>query len=137
RLRTAQNPLFASIFVAIILSFILPYSFVAIAGLLVLIGIYVTYLNLEGSKKVYDVALYMVARKSGMFAFETQAEGERKPQNDSVILPAVIALLVLLLVGFVAFYSYKFTSSDIKFASSLRAAQANNAQSTYQLEVGA
>ncbi len=137
RLRTAQNPLFASIFVAIILSFILPYSFVAIAGLLVLIGIYVTYLNLEGSKKVYDVALYMVARKSGMFAFETQAEGERKPQNDSVILPAVIALLVLLLVGFVAFYSYKFTSSDIKFASSLKAAQANNAQSTYQLEVGA
>lgn len=137
RLRAAQNPLFASIFVGVILSFILPYSFVAIAGLLILMGIYVAYLNLQGSKKVYDVALYMVARKRGMFAFETQAEGDRKPSNDSIILPVIVGLVVVLIAGFVGFYTYKFGSSDMKFASSLRAAQSNNAQETYQLEVGA
>jgi tetratricopeptide (TPR) repeat protein len=49
-------------------------------------------------------------------------------------MSVVIAVILFLLVGYVGYNTFKFASSDVKFAESLRQAQANNGQRTYELQ---
>lgn len=134
RSRVSKNPLFAAVIVTFILSFLLPFSFINVALFFVLLAIYVSYLNVAQDKRVYDVVLSLVMTKKGMFSFEATPEDEVKRNKESIILPGVILLLVVLIVGFFGFYTYKFTLSDLKFTESLRQASLNNGQATYQLQ---
>jgi len=136
RTRVPKSSLFAALFISFILSFILPFSFIAVAALFILIGIYLTHLNLEEDKRVYDVSLSLVTHKSGIPTFEAVPEGERQPAR-SALLPGILLLIIIALVSFVGFYTYKFALSDMDFASSLVAAQANNGQRTYELQAKA
>lgn len=136
RTRAPRSPLFAALFIAFILAFILPFSFIAVASLFILIGLYLAHLNVEGDKRVYDVTLSLVTAKSGIPTFEAVPEGERQPAR-SALLPGIILLIILGVVSFVGFYTFKFASSDMDFARSLVAAQSNNGQRTYELQARA
>ena len=137
RTRTIASPLFIGVFAGLVLSLILPFSYVSLAGLILMIGIYIAYLNLEEDRRVYDVSLSLVSTKRGIPTFEASPIGEHGSRKDSMILPVVVALLVIIIVAFVGFYSVKMASSDVKFASSLKAAQENNGQKTYELQTAA
>ncbi len=134
RTRVKKNPLFIALFLTFVLSILLPFSYLGIALLFSLIGIYVAYLNIDGNKRVYDTVLSLVSTKSGMFTLEATPEDETKRRSDSPILPAILLILVLGVVGFLGFFTYKFAISDMKFAQSLKEASANNGQKTYELQ---
>lgn len=133
--RSVKNPIFVSVFVAFVLSFILPFSYLSVAGLFVLLGLYVAYLNINGDRSVFDVTLSLVSTKSGLISFDATESGRLTKQSP--ILPAFIMIIILLVVGFVSFYGFKFAVSDFNFAKSLAAAQANNGQATYELQTAA
>ncbi len=136
--RGVNRPLFIALFVSFVLSILLPFSFITVASLFILIGLYFAQLNVEQDKRVYEVTLSLVSTKSGMLTFEATPEGERgSTRAESPIFPVIVFVVVLLVVGFVGFYSVKFMISDMAFASSLRAAQANNGQATYTLQTQA
>jgi len=132
KIRIVNNPLFAALFIILILSFILPFSFAAIALVMIFLGMYVAFINIKGDKRVYDAAMSLISTKSGGFSLETSPENHHA-RNVSPVLPAIVFVLILIVIGFVGFYSARFITSDLKFAESLR--QVNtNAQRTYQLE---
>ena len=135
--KTVTNPLFISIFAAFVLSLILPVSFMFVAALFLTSGIYITYLNLKDDKRVYDVSLSLVSTKKGIPSFEANPVAEHGARGASMILPLIIAVILLAVSGFIGYYAIKLTSSDIKFAQSLAAAQANNGQRTYELQTAA
>ncbi|HVZ11880.1 MAG TPA: tetratricopeptide repeat protein [Patescibacteria group bacterium] len=138
RVKAGRNPFFVAIFIAFVLSIILPFSYISVAGLFALLGLYVADLNAENNKKVYEVILSLVMTKSGMLSFETMPEQEHTPKSaESPIFSALILIIVIVISGFVSYYTFMFVSSDIAFADSLRAAQANNGQATYQLQTKA
>lgn len=135
---TAKNPLFIAIFSIFILAIILPFSFTSVFAMFVLLGIYASYLNIDQDKRVYDVALALVASKNGGLSFAATPEDERlRGKTESPLLPGVVFLLILVLVGFTGYYTYNFALSDKTFADSLRAAQQNNGQLTYTLQTQA
>lgn len=136
--RASSNPLFFAVLTILALSLILPFSYISVVLLFALLGIYCAYLNIEGDSRVYDIVLSLVATKSGMLSFEATPEGEHaRPRSESPILPGVVFLLILIFVGTLGFYTYKFVISDLKFAESIRQAAANNGQKTYQLQTEA
>ncbi|MBI2034572.1 MAG: hypothetical protein HYT11_02450, partial [Candidatus Levybacteria bacterium] len=60
RTRATKNPLFVALFISFVLSILLPFSFVSVAGLMILLGLFVTQLNVNQSKNVYEVSLTLV-----------------------------------------------------------------------------
>jgi tetratricopeptide (TPR) repeat protein len=138
RTRATKSPLFVALFVTFVLSILLPFSFVNVAGLMILLALFVAQLNVNQNKHVYEVSLTLVTTKSGIPTFEAMVEGERpSARSESPILSVVVAIIIFLVVGYVAYYAFKFVDSDIKFAESLRQAQANNGQRTYELQTQA
>ncbi len=137
RMRTKKNPLFISLFALFVISIILPFSFPTIAEVFVLAAVYVAYLNIEGDKRVYDIVLSLVSKKNGMISFDATPEESAGRKSESPILSGVVFILILAIVGFSAFFTYKFVVSDVEFAQSLIAAQANNGQKTYELQSSA
>lgn len=130
-----RNPIFVALFTVFVLSLLLPFAYSSVALLFVLLAIYVAFLNIEGDKKVYEVTLSLIATKGGMLSFERTTEPLSPGSKiESPILPGVAFIIIILFVGFFAFWTFKFANSDIKFAQSLREASLNNGQKTYQLE---
>lgn len=130
-----RNPIFVALFTVFVLSLLLPFAYSSVALLFVLLAIYVAFLNIEGDKKVYEVTLSLIATKGGMLSFERTTEPlSPSSKIESPILPGVAFIIIILFVGFFAFWTFKFANSDIKFAQSLREASLNNGQKTYQLE---
>lgn len=130
----SKNPIFVAVFLLFVLSFLLPFSFTVASLLLIVIALYVSSLFVEKDKRVYDISI--VALKIGLFPFETTPENGKKSE-ENVILPVVLMAIILGLCVFVSYYTFKFVVSDVKFANSLQAANANNAQLTYTLQTQA
>lgn len=121
--RITKSPLFAALVLTFLLSFILPFSYSSITLLFVLLGIYASYLNMEGDRRVYEVILSTITATKGI-------------TGRSALAP-IIFLLIITVVGFIGFWTTRFALSDIAFAKSLEAANQNNGQLTYQLQTQA
>ncbi len=133
KLRMTKNPLFIGLFVIIVLSFILPFNFAVIALLLILAGMYISYLNILGDKRVYDTSMSLISTKSGGLSLETH-QGEYQGRSHSPLLPALVFLIILLFIGLSGFFTLKFAMADFKFSESLKQANLNNGQRTYELQ---
>lgn len=130
-----KNPLFKTVLLVFGLSLILPFSFIMVALLFILLALYVSFLRIQEDKRVDEVSLSIVALRKGLFAFE---EGESKRKSEeTILLSAVIAAILLLVAGFTSYFTVKLVSSDVKFAESLQQANLNNGQKTYQLQTAA
>ena len=102
KIRVVNNPLFAALFTILIVSFILPFNFAAIALVTILSGMFVAFLNMTQDKRVYDTAMSLISTKSGGFSLETSPENHHA-HNVSPVFPALILLLILIFIGFVGF----------------------------------
>lgn len=128
--RSTKNPLFFSIFLAFAASFLIPFSFTVVALLFVILGLYTASLYIEKDKRVYDIGIIALPQtENKIISFVTRAV--------SLYLSAILMIVILIFVAIFGFFSYNFTVSDFKFAKSLQAANANNAQVTYQLQTQA
>lgn len=140
-----ENPIFASLLLLIVLSFIFPLSFVNQAVLFLLIGLFASYEALKSHHKFYDIELNLVAFKKGIIA-SSPLDSNGQPlesvvKQDSMtntkILPVFFFLIFAAFVGMISFYAVRFVSSDIIFQNSLVAAAANNGIQTYNDQTNA
>jgi len=129
-----KNPIFSAIIIAFVLSFLLPFAYVVVVLIFVLLAFYTVFLHLEDDKRVGETTLSIVALKKGIFSFESGEGGRRE---ETVILPAVVLGIILAITVFVWFYSFKLFTSDIHFSQSLQQANLNNGQKTYDLQTKA
>ncbi len=123
------HPLFLSLLSAVILSFIIPYSFSFIFLLFVLLALYISYLYLIHDKSVYDVSLSLVAPQNGLFSLDQHPD--RKSQ--SLALPLVLGCLILLPLCVVGYFSMRLFQSDVKFTQAQQPSSLENGQKTYDL----
>lgn len=129
-----KNPLFKAVLLTFGLSLILPFSFIMVSLLFILLALYVSFLRIQEDKRVDEVSLSIVALRKGLFAFE---EGQGRRSEETILLSAVVAAALLLIAGFTAYFTFRLASSDMKFAQSLQQANLNNGQKTYQLQAAA
>ncbi len=129
-----SKPLFVPLIIALAASLILPFSFTIIALLFVLLALYSAQQGLLDKEKsrFFDVELKLVTLKKGVFALADP--GSRRDSEYGNLLPFGFLVLTLGFVLLVGFATTKFLISDYLFQKSLVAADANNAQQTYDLQ---
>lgn len=128
------NPLMVAVAASFIISFLIPYSYVLVTLLFVLLAFYISFLYLGNSRKVYDSSLSLVSLKHGLLSFDETEEGSHRRNSNTSILSVVLAILILVPVAFLGYFTTKLVMADTMFAKSLREAQNNNAQATYDLQ---
>lgn len=129
---------FLPVILALIASFILPFSFTLVALLFILLAIFAVVRVHSNPEKYSDIEFYLVAFKKGFFA--ARPEGERMSQNErerkySKLLPFAFFVVLLFLVGFPVYMAVRFFISDITFQKSLVAASQNKGLDTYNLQI--
>lgn len=130
-----MSPIFLGLLSIFLLSFFLPFSITEVALMLILLGVYSSYLFLIDDRRVYDMSLSLVAFQEGLISFaETPEGGVRKSKKDSMVLPILISIVVLLIGGYMSYLAIKLVMADTKIAESLSAANKNNGQKIYDLQ---
>ena len=129
-----ERPLFLPLVVAIAALFVLPFSFTLVALFFIMVGLFAAIQgslqkNPSESNKFFDVELRLVTLRRGIIEFAT-TESHRKHEMET-LLPIVFSLIVVLLVGFVGFFSVRYFLADTLFQQSLVAASQNNGLATY------
>lgn len=129
---------FLPVFLALIATFILPFSFTLVTLLFVLLAIFAVVRIHSNPEKYSDIEFYLVAFKKGLFV--AKPEGERLSQNDrerkySKLLPFGFFIVLLVLIGLPVYMATRFFISDLIFQQSLVAAAKNDGLSTYKLQI--
>jgi tetratricopeptide (TPR) repeat protein len=137
-LRTRTNPmspLFIAVIATFVLSALIPYSYVLVTLLFTLLAFYCVFLFLEGDKRVDDVVISLVTFKQGLLAFESEADASRnRARTEGLAFPLVAIALILVLTGFVGYFTTRLLLSDVTFAKSLQQDSLTSGQQTYDLQ---
>lgn len=122
----------AGLILAIITSFVLPFSFATQTLLFIVLGLYAARAGLKekNQHKYFDVELHFVTLKKGILSLTSNISG----RTENRFLPIIFFIIVALLVAIIGFFSGQFALSDLTFQKSLVAASANNGSQTYALQ---
>lgn len=112
------NPSYFALLILFIVSFFLPFGITSIALIFILLGIYTSSLFLANDRRVHNTSLSLVAFDQGIISSEDVARNE-KIKSESLILPILILILVVLAGGFLSYFTVKLVSADTKLVSSL------------------
>ncbi len=129
-----SGPVYLGIVTVLILSFFLPFSLVEVFLLFVLIGIYTSMLYLTSDKRVDSVRLSLVALKDGFVSMEETSDPDRRYKKDSVILPGILALVILIVAGYTSYLAANLYFADAKFAKSYSPELRTNGKAVYDLQ---
>lgn len=127
-----SNGLLPAVVVALILSFVLPFSFNIQAIFFLLLGLYSSYKGLFDQDDFFDVEIDLVALRKGLF--DVSQDSNRKANKA---LPVTLFLLCLVLTAVVGFFTYRYVAADMLFQKSLVASSQNKGVDTYNYEVNA
>lgn len=132
-----SRPLFIPILIIIAFTIFLPFSFSSLLLLFVILGLYSAEQGLSERQKTrfFDVELKLVTLKKGVFALADP--GSRRDSDYDNLLPFGIFVVTVIFAGLIGFVSVRFLVADYLFQQSFIAAQANDAQKTYQLQTQA
>lgn len=130
-----NNPLMLSLLFVFILAFIIPFSFILQTALLIVLALFSVQALLLDKKRFFEVELYFVAFKKGLFPLST--ESDSKAGEVTKLLPVSFFVLFLIAVSALGFYSYRFVASDVIFKNSLVAASENKGIETYNNQTNA
>lgn len=116
--------------ILLIVSLILPFSFISQTLIFILLGLLAAGQGLksETASRFFDVEFQLVELKKGLIAVETD---ERKYKTNRV-LPISFFILILAIVGVVGFASFQYVLSDMKFQNSRIFASVNNNVEAYK-----
>ncbi len=126
------NILHLSIIGLLTVSFLIPFSFTSFFMLFMIMALYSSYLYLQKSDYVYDIIISLVAFKQGLINVES-AEDHRR-HKETRFLPGLIFVLIVLVSGFVGYYTIRFLLSDMTFRQSFVYLSQNNGQKAYELQ---
>lgn len=129
-----SKPLFLPLILALIASVVLPFSYTVITLFFVILALYSAQQGLLDRQKTkfFDVELKLVTLKRGVFALADP--GSRRDSEYGNLLPFGFLVLTLGFVLITGLLTGRFLVSDYLFQKSLIAANANNAQQTYDLQ---
>lgn len=119
------SPLYVAVFLAFVVAFVLPLSFVTISFMFLLLALF-------AASQGYPEVKFQFSALSDMGGSFFGGTG-----RPSVMLPLIVLVLSVILSGVLGYFGYKLTMSDIAFQKSLVAANANNGGQAYQLQAEA
>lgn len=125
-----QNKMLLSLLLLLIISFLLPLSFITQTLFFIILGLFAANQRLlsKTHNRYFDIELQLVTFKKGLIAMETP----RTNNDKSLVLPLILALLTLGMVGLMGYFGILYAISDLTFQQSLVAASQNNGSLTYQ-----
>lgn len=125
------KPLFPPMIIAVVLAFLIPFSYSSILLFFVILAIYSVHRGLvdHSKKHFFDVDLQIVALRQGVISL-SDAPADEKKRGSSNILPWLIAILIGVFIFVAGMLSVRFIVSDYLFQKSLVAASNNDAQNT-------
>ncbi|MCL5439104.1 MAG: tetratricopeptide repeat protein [Patescibacteria group bacterium] len=135
-----QNFIFLAVIVAIILSFLLPFTFPVQTAFFMILGLFAANQGLNSKNpKFYEIELQFVAFKKGIIPFLSLpvASTPIPSRASTKILPVTFFILCLILVGFMSILIGQYTIADALFQKSFIAASSNNGLQTYNNQVSA
>ncbi len=124
-----RNPIFVSLILGILLSFLLPFSFTIYALLILLLGLFAVASGFGNPDSIFDLEFHFVALRKGLIAIEG---GQQK--TFTRFLPITFSAILLLIAGLIGFFSVKYALSDFTFQKSLVASSQNNGALVYSLQ---
>lgn len=145
----ADNPIYLALILTIIISFVLPFSFVMQTLLIIFIALFAAIEGLKNEDKFFDIELRFSAFKHSILPFSSMPispfspVGEvlhRQTKTESELtkfLPVTFFLIFVIFTVFIGFFVVRFVASDVIFQNSLVAASANNGIQTYNDQVNA
>ncbi|MBI2594200.1 hypothetical protein HYW39_00720, partial [Candidatus Curtissbacteria bacterium] len=132
-----SRPLFIPLLIIVAFAMFLPLSFSNLVLFFVILGLYSAQQGLSERERArfFDVELKLVTLKKGVFALtDPESKGNSEYEN---FLPVSIFVITVIFAGLIGFVSVRFLVADYLFQQSFVAAQANDAQKTYQFQVRA
>lgn len=132
------KPFFVPAIVALVLSFILPFSLTSIVALFVSLGILSAVYGTKALErsKFFDIELHLVAFKKGIFQLSEPNTLEASPQVSKALSVGVALVLVLIAI-LISAYLTLFLFSDITFQKSFASVNQNNASQAYDQQTKA
>ena len=132
-----SRPLFIPLLIIVVFALFLPFSFLNLVLFFVVLGLYSAQQGLSERQKTrfFDVELKLVTLKKGVFALANP--GSIRDSEYENLLPVGVFLVTVIFAGLIGFASVRFLIADYLFQQSFVAAQANDAQKTYQLQTRA
>lgn len=127
------NPIFLSLLTLALATFLLPFSFIEVTLLLMVLGLFANFDGLRHTNKYFDVELHVVALKKGLLSFEQ----ERDAYENTNIVAYGIGIVFLVLVGLLGYLAGTYVIANAYFQRSLIEAAMNNGSATYQDEATA
>lgn len=119
------NRYYLPLIVAVVLAFILPFSFTSVFLFFVLLAIFAIHERHVNQNKT----------KYSEFEFGLVASDEEfRSRNLGAFLPGVFLVIIVLLVGLTAFPTFKYVVADLKFAQSLTPQVQQNGVKVYELQ---
>lgn len=132
-----SKPLFAPLIAALALAFLVPFAYTVIVLFFALLAIYAAQQGLSERNKTrfFDVELKLLSLKKGVLALDSPTS--RRESEYGNLLPFLFLGLTILFVAFFGFNVGRFFYSDYLFQQSLIAANRNDIQKTYDLQLEA
>lgn len=131
--RKETMPVFFALLGLFLVSFFMPFTITIIFLMFILLALYTSTLYFAHDKRVEDISVSLVALKQGLFSVDEVTGHERK-KTESMALPLLLFIVVLLVGGYLSYLSVKLVIADTKIASSLAQANRNNGQLIYDLQ---
>lgn len=129
-----EKAYFKPLMLLVIASFIVPFSFVAQTLFFVILALFAALEGLRETKqnRYFDVEPQFVTLRRGILSLS----GNTGVTNQKM-LPAILAGIMIILVGVIGYFSGQYILSDITFQKSLVAASSNNGSQTYAFQTEA
>jgi hypothetical protein len=135
-----NNPFLIAVALAILISLLMPFTFIAYVLFFVLLALYATAQAQHYPHTYFDVELDLVALKRGIFATSSNSDPVNltpEEKKRSRFLPVFLFIIILGICIALGFYTTVYTLADATFQRSMVAAQANSGIETYNLQTNA
>ncbi|MBI4098258.1 MAG: hypothetical protein HY426_04445, partial [Candidatus Levybacteria bacterium] len=130
------KPLFFPMIAGVVLAFILPFSFLTVSVIFIILGIFSIspFISKENEANFYDEEIKLMSFRKGILGI-TASSSERNVSPS--FIPYVFLAVTLLVAGVLGYFSARFIYSDVLFQRSLIAASQNDGAKTYDLQTKA
>jgi len=135
-----ERNFFYPLIIAVILAFLLPFSFTILCLFYALLGIFAVTRAHNNPEKFAEIEFFFVALRRGLLAAKPEGESISLNTNEkkySKLLPILFFLMITSLVIIPLYFMIRLFLSDLYYKKSLEAYAQNNGLATYNLQLNA
>lgn len=129
--------MYAPLLIIFALSFLLPFTYIIQVLFFMVLALFSILYSREQQKDFPVIELFFVALRHGLVTTDDDLPKRQYEDKGAKILPTIIFIVLVGLLGSLAYMSGKFVISDVVFQQSLVAAAQNDGLKTYNLQTQA